>query len=922
MLGGMDAQGLVGRQDVLDRLTGFLAGVRERGGMLGLTGDPGVGKSALQAVAVGWARSQGFTVLGARGSESETHLPFASLHQLLRPVLARADGLPARQRDALLSGFGMAELAQPDRFLMSLAALELVAEQARMAPVLVSLEDMHWMDEPSLDVIAFMARRIEDEQVVVLASVQGGPSPMDLDVPVEWVPVGGLDPVSAAALLTDHAPDLTPVLHDRVLREADGNPLALLEFPTAMRSGRLGWTELSDELPMSARLERAFVSRVDRLQAPARTLLEVAALDDGTDLEEMLAVARLLAGPDVGAEAYAPAVEAGLLKSDGLAAVLGHSLIGSALRQSMTPDRSRAVHAALAEVLAPTHPDRAAWHRASAVVTADEQTAADLELAAGNAVRRGALGSAVTWLLRAATLSLDAPSRGARLLGAAEIAFELGRPWQVEEIRRQVPRTDLAPRDRSRLTWLEGAFDDGASADPDEVRRLLAMARAAIAEADLDLAFQLLLGAGRRAWWGEPGADVRREVVGVARSAPVAQDDPRVLAVVALAAPLEHTRELMRGVEAWSGEAAGRPEVSGLLGIAAFCTGDLPRAITLLSPPIDDMRAQGLLRLLAEALAIRSWSAMYHGTFDLAVSADEAARLADETGRTLWGAAARIAQAVLGAIHGAPADRPARDALLADAERVAFAAPVPMSTLLAAVQLARGLEELAAGRHEVAYAELRRVFETRDPAHHPVQQVWTLGYLAEAAVATGRTDEARATLRELEALSGDDPPPAAAVALEYSRAALADDTDAEELFRAALDGACRHVPWHRARVELAYGAWLRRHRRVVESRAVLRQARHAFDALGALEWAQRADHELRATGERGWRPATDRGALLSPQESEIARLAALGLSNREIGQRLYLSHRTVGSHLYRIFPKLGVTSRGQLGMALAGGELV
>lgn len=917
----MDAGRLVGRQAVLARLTGLLDGVHDHGGMLGLTGDPGVGKSALQAAAVAQARSRGFTVLSARGSESETHLPFASLHQLLRPVLARADVLPARQRDALLSGFGMADLEQPDRFLMSLAALELVAEQARTSPVLLSLEDLHWMDEPSLDVIAFLARRIEDEQVVVLASVRAGPSPMAIDVPVEWVPVGALDPASASALLADRAPDLAPALRDRVLREADGNPLALLEFPTAMRSGRLGWTELSDELPMSARLERAFVSRVDRLPAPARAVLEVAALDDGTGLADILAAARLLAGPAVDAEAGGPAVDAGLLRIDGLSAALGHSLIGSALRQSMTPGRRRAIHAALAETLAPTHPDRAAWHRASAVAAADERAAADLEAAAGNAVRRGALGSAVTWYLRAAALSVDAAGQGARLLGAAESAFELGRQQQVEEIRRQVPRTSLRPRDRSRLTWLEGAFDDGASAEPAEVRRLLAMAEEAIAAADLDLAFQLLLGAGRRAWWGEPGADVRHELVALARSAPVAPQDPRFLAVVALAEPLENLRELAHGVEAWSGEVAGRPEASGLLGIAAFCTGDLPRAITLLSPPIDGLRAQGHLRLLAEVLAIRSWSAMYHGAFDLAASADEAVRLADQTGRTLWGAAARIAQAVLGAVRGAPAERQARDALLAEAERVALAAPIPMSTLLAAVQLARGLEELAVGRHDAAYAELHRVFEVGGPAHHRVQQVWTLGYLAEAGVATGRGDEVRELLRELEALSGDDPPAAAAVALEYSRAVLADDADAEALYRAALDGACRGAPWHRARAELAYGSWLRRHRRVVESRTALRQARHTFEALGSLEWAHRADQELRATGEKGWRPTADRAVLLSPQESEIARLAAQGLSNREIGQRLYLSHRTVGSHLYRIFPKLGVSSRGQLGTALESGAV-
>ena len=448
------------------------------------------------------------------------------------------------------------------------------------------------------------------------------------------------------------------------------------------------------------------------------------------------------------------------------------------------------------------------------------------------------------------------------------------------------------------------------------MRRLVGYAQEALAAADVDLAFQLLLGAGRRAWWGEPGADVRHEIVVTALSAGLPDGDPRVLAVLALSEPIEHGPAVLRHLGTWADDPV-QPDVAAALAIAAFCVGDLDRAMRLLSAPVDALRSQSRLSLLAEALAIRSWSALYQGDFDLVTSADEAMRLADQTGRSLWGAAGRIGVATLGVLRGGPSSDVADAALLADAEAVALRPSVPMSTLLAAVQLARGLAELGAGRHDHAYGQLRRVFEPGDPAHHQVQQIWTLGYLADAAIATGRTDDARALLTQLEALAGQDASPATAVALEYSRAVLAEDEAAEQLFRAALDGSARRSRWHRARVELAYGSWLRRHRRSVESRTLLRDARTAFEGLGARDWAVRADQELRATGEQGRRAGADAAEALSAQESEIARLAAEGLSNREIAQRLYLSHRTVGSHLYRIFPKLGVTSRAQLGAVLS-----
>ena len=907
---------LLGRDEELRDLCGRLSRIDVRGCAVGLVGEAGVGKSALQGAVVDEARLRGFTVLAARGSESETHLPFASLHQVLWPILSRSANLPARQRDALLSGFGMSEAATPDPFLIALAVLELVVDAARQAPVLLSLDDMHWMDEPSVDVAAFVARRIEGERVMLLASVRAGSTLLADNPSMEWLPVAGIDESSASALVDGHAPDLTPVLRKRVLREAGGNPLALLEFPVAMRSGRFGWTELSEELPMTVRLERAFASRVEHLPAETRAVLMVAALDDGTDLAEMLAAAGIVLGTEAGLEAVQPALDAGLLISDGASAYFRHPLVRSALGHATPLAQRQAGHAALARVLSGPHPDRAAWHRASSITAADEQVAAELEQAAQSAFRRGALVSAVAWLQRAAALSPDLPARGARLLSAAEMAFELGRFSQVEQLKRQVAGMTLRPRDQSRLAWLEGVFDDGSSGEPAETRRLVSLAGQAMGADDPNLAAQLLVGAARRSWWSDPGADVRHEIVRTARQASLPDNDPRLLAICGLSQSNESGPFVISQLARWPADAHGQPQDAGLLGIAAFCTGDFARAVGFLSTPVEALRSQGRLSLLAEALAIRAWAAIYLGAFDLARSADEAMRLADETGQTLWASTARIAIAVLGAIRGS-SDSDA--ALLAEAERVALRAPIATSSLLAGVQLARGLAELSAARYEQAYGELRRVFDPGDPAFQRVQQVWALSYLADAAVHTGRQDDARTLLATVERITGAEPSPAAAIALEYSRAALAEDGTAEALFRSALDGGGSRLPWHRARTELAYGSWLRRHRRVVESRVPLRAARTTFDALGTRAWAERADQELRATGERGWQPTISPSELLSPQEDQIAQLAARGLSNREIGQRLYLSHRTISSHLYRIFPKLGITSRAQLAAALATG---
>jgi len=910
---GNPGAALVGRDEQRQRLRHELDAAHSNGRVVGVVGDPGVGKSALLAQVEQDARAAGFGVLTARGSQSEAHLPFATLHQLLQPLLPRAEHLPAKLREALLSCFGMGEAAEVNPFFASLAVLELLADRAAEAPLLAVLDDLQWMDQPSIDTLRFVARRISGERIVLLGASRDADLRLGDDQPTTLVELAGLDDAAASQLLQSHDPHLVPPLRERVLLRAGGNPLALIEFAAALRTGRAGSPEADDDLPMTLRLERALLARAEELEPPARTVLDIAALDDGTDLADLLAAARIVLDQPVDLDTVQAAIDLGLLAvADGTYGI-SHPLVRSALRHAMSPGYRQQAHAALATALA-AHPHRAAWHRAASAPGPDERIAAELADAAIDAHRRGAVSTALTWLERSAALSPDPDAQAARLLTAAEFGYELGRFAQVEQLTAQVRQLPLAARERSRLTWLEGVFHDGSRSEPSDIRHLVELARQSAGDGDVDLALQLLIGASRRVWWRDPGEGVRGEIVQALEQMPVPAGDPRRLAALGLSESLTMTPLILDRLDDWPVGAGARPDVAGLLGIAAFCVGDHARAAAHLSVAIDALRTHGRLSLLAEALALRSWAEICLGVFDGSRSADEAVRLADETGQAVWSATARVAVAVIDTV-GAGSDR--RSGLITHAEQTALQMSNASSSLLSGVQLARGIAALGADRPEPAYGELQRTFVPTDPAFQRVQQLWTISYLADAAVRTGRRDEALAVLATVERLAPGPRALGPRIALEYSRAVLAEPESAEALFREALAGAGRPFPWHRARLELAYGSWLRRQRRVLDSRAPLRAARSTFTALGAHPWARRADHELRATGERGWRSVPSPREQLSPQESQIAALAASGLSNREIGERLFLSHRTVSSHLYRIFPKLGVTTRGQLAGVLA-----
>ncbi|MFL6175587.1 MAG: LuxR C-terminal-related transcriptional regulator [Ornithinibacter sp.] len=905
---------LVGRDHVLHVLLDRLVEQDPSTTAVGLLGDPGVGKSALLQRVEQEARALGRTVLSSRGNQSEAHLPYASLHQLIRTLLPRVDALPVSQREALLACFAMGASVEVNPFFTSLAVLELLVDAAARAPLLLTMDDLDLMDQPSIDVLAFVVRRVSGEPVLALAT-SGAEVPAFSDSnTTQWIALDGLDDDAAATLLESHSPGLASGLRDRVIAQAVGNPLALVEIASALQTGSDEWPELDEDLPMTSRLEAAFVARADRLDPRARAVLDVAAADDGDNLHEVLAAAQVLHGAPLGRTDLQPVLDLRLVTVSGDRYRITHPLVGSAVRHAMTLDTRHRAHSALSQVLA-DHPDRALWHRAASATGPDEELARALEHAAADARRRGAVATAVSRLERAAALSQDGEARVRRLLGAAELEYELGRFARVEQIRGQVATMPLSVSDRSRLTWLEGVFHDGSSSEPAEVRRLVALARRATSVGDADLALQLLFGAARRVWWRDPGDEVRRDIVDAAQSAPVADGDPRVLAVLALAESLELSPTVTTHLATWPADAGGRPDLAGLLGIAAFCVGDHERAESFLSTAVVELRAQGRLSLLAEVLALRSWAEINLGIFDAARSADEAMRLGDETGQAVWAATARAAVALVDAVTGRWAPH---HELLVEAEHTAMSTPNASSSILSGIQLARGLGELSADRPEQAYAELHRGFVPTDPAYQRIQQFWSLGYLADAAVLCGRRDEAISVVDSVASLAGPEPSRGSVIAVEYARAVLADDASAERLFRAALGGAASRYPWHQARLQLAHGSWLRRQRRVMESRHPLRAARGTFAALGASAWAGRADQELRATGEPGWRPASRPQEGLSAQESRIAELAAQGLSNREIGQRLFLSHRTISSHLYRIFPKLGITSRSQLARALDG----
>lgn len=911
--GRSGSQPVFGREPELELLDGLLVRGRTGGESLVIRGEPGVGKTFLLEAAWSRAEALGTQVIGVSGIECETRLAFAGLHQLLRPLIDGVRELPSPQRGALEVAFGFSAGQPPELFLLGLATLTLLSESAGRRPLLLIADDAQWLDQPTLEVLAFVARRVSLDAIVLLAAVRGGtPTPLDA-AQLPQLPLCELDPASARELVEATAPDVAPSVVERIVSLAEGNPLALVELPPSLRSDPLGAQfTLSEPIALAERLKQTFASRLRDIPSETTLLLLIAALNDSDVISETVAAATIILGAPPPSDALAPAEAANLIEPSAGGLRFRHPLVRAAIRQMIDPAQRRLVHASLADVLT-AQPDRRIWHLAAATVDADETVAEMLEQVASRAGRQGGLAVAAAALERAADLSASSARRGSRLVRAAEIALDVAPPEKVAHLIAEAESLDLDVLDRGRLTLIRELVTPMAVGDPASMLPLIDAAERLRGVGHDELAVKILWAAAASAFHVDGDASARAKLVVACERLRVQADDPYLLSALAMAAPTVTAGTVIERCRSRASDLGGNPDEIGLVGAALSAVGAAVLSHGFLTAAATRMRKDGRVRPLARALALRAMASFLLGNWPSAeVDAAEATEFANETGQPVFAAAALSAHALIAGARG----ETQAESLAGQAERLAL--PARARAALAMVQMARGLIALSAGRHDAAYHELRRVFDTGDLAHHSAKCGRSIGLLAEAAIHSGHEEEARTLLRDASRRAERSASPWQALAVRHAEALLAESDKAETLFEASLAEDLTLWPFERARLQLAYGAWLRRQRRAADSRAPLRAARDTFDALGAVPWSGRAGQELRASGERILHRGPEARDELSPQEFQIATMAAAGLSNREIGEKLYLSHRTVGSHLYRIFPKLGITSRGELPRALAG----
>jgi DNA-binding CsgD family transcriptional regulator len=908
---------VLGRDGELARLADLLRSARDGdGSALILRGEAGIGKSALLEAAGRQARELGLTVLTARGTPAESRLPFGALHQVLWPLL-RDGALPAVPRESLHAAFGQASMATPDLYGVAFAALDLLSEAAAAGPLLVAAEDAHWFDKPTTQVLSFVGQRLRSLPAAMVIAVRDGYDDAFADSGLTELLLGPLADGPARALLERESYDLPLGTRARVLDAARGNPLALLELPAAVRGSAETESSLGSLLPVTARLERAFAARLPEIPEVTRTALLVLAADNRCTLAEIIAVTAQVHGTDVSMAAIEPAAEARLVYADGTLLRFRHPLVASAVYHNAPLTHRIAVHTVLAGLPA-GDPDRSVWHRAAAALGPDPATAADLAEFARRASSRGAVSVAVDALERAAALAADARQASGLLLRAARLASEIphGKDRALTLVDKITPGT-LDVRGRARRALVEDLAGRNHDDDVTLVRPLVGQAIAAWEDGDLELAYAIMGAAALRCWMNDAPAELRTWIAGSLDRLDPQLRHPGTLHVLAYLLPLERGRALAR--RAAQLQAASHAGVSARhMIMVQGMLGEWSTTVAGLTAAVPDMRARG--RVTRVALYLGLWSAadIWIGEWDRALANGlEAEQLATATGDPVWRLFALGYQEWTFALRGQAEQAEAAAAQI-------FADPHATSYLRSVAQRGLGISALNAGRPEDAFHRLARLFDPTDPLHHYGLILHTVDDLADAARGCGRVSEARAIIAPLDRQIATTAAMPFQVGLNYARAVLADDEDAGPLLQAALAAELPPWPYHRARLHLAYGKWLRRQRRHAESRAPLYLALDILEGLGARHWAAQARGELRATGEQCRGPgqglsAVSAASVLSAQEFRIAQLAARGLTNREIGQLLTLSQRTVGAHLYRIFPKLGITRRVQLAAVLTEG---
>jgi DNA-binding CsgD family transcriptional regulator len=902
---------IIGRERELEILTGAVDAAAEAGCAIAVCGEPGIGKSVLIEAAARRGRERGYLVLRATGVEAESRLPFAGLHDLICPVVGAADALAPPLRRALLSAFGVEEDGSPEPFLICLAALNLLTGASASQPVAVIVDDVQWLDQPSQEALAFLARRVHDDHIIVVGGIRTGYATPFLPASGAPLNIGPLDEESSRALLRACAPDLDPAGREQILEHAQGNPLALAELPDTWRGGSAAPAPVpGSPVPLSARLEQAFAGRLGELAPPTRDALLIAATDSESELAEILAAASQLAGSQVPIDALDTAAAAGLLTRDEVCLQFRHPLVRSAILGSESARRRQQAHGALAAVLA-EQPYRRTWHRAQAVIGPDDGVADELERNHDISVRRGSVSGAIAALERSAQLSGLPATRVRRLLLAAQYAFSLGRPEVVERLLAEATRNPLTELDQARVEVLREAFHDGIPGDGGRVMEMCRLARRAVHAGQPDVALDLLVAASLRCWWADTGPEARRTVAAVTGQITGMSADPRYVAALAIAEPVACS-EIADTLISQATPDIDDVEGLILLGMAAHAIGDPVRSLRFLDRAEASLRQRGQLGRLSHVLNMGLVHRLELGDFQrVRVDLEEARRLAVGTQQPIWHSGALALDAMA---HGLRGDNPQAQQLAAEAEQLA--AGRGLSPPLACVQLARGYGHLSAGNHPAAYQALRRLFVPGDPSYHLTERFHGISFLSDAAIPAGQRDDALRIVSDLEVVAAGSASTTLGHQLAYARAVLADEEDAGDLYLVALGLDLQSWPWLRGRLQLAFGRWLRRRRKVAEAREFLRSAHATLSGIGATVWADQAETELRAAGEQTARRSAPSWETLTAQELQIVTMAGNGFSNKQIGERLYLSPRTVGGHLYRAFPKLGVSSRSQIAACL------
>jgi DNA-binding CsgD family transcriptional regulator len=905
------AEVLVGRERESRALNGLLHSVEDHSAAMLLRGQVGIGKSALMAAACDRAVREGVGVVRTTGTRSEAHVPFAGLHALVQLLLDRVASITPAQREAVQAGFKMPATTSAESFSMAIDSLELIAAASNAAPLLIAVDDAHWLDASTAEVLGFVAHRLASLRVVLVMAVESGCETRLVDFDIPELDVPPLEPGGAEALIDGRATGLTQGVRRRVMALGSGNPLALHALLDITSSDPAAVFGAPAELLLTPRFVRAFARRFAALPTATQALLLTAAADDRASLDDVCAAASLLSpDPHPFLDDLAPALSSELVEYDNARITFCHPLLPAAIYQSVTPSRRRSTHLALAATLC-SRPSQRAWHRAASIKGVDEELAADLE-ASALAIAHRDPSMSLSALERAAELSVDARRRQGRLLEAAEIALDLGQKDRADRTLSKVEAATCTPLQRARAGMVRDMIAAGIVIGPDAVTTLVDAAAQAISSGETAVALRVLQVAAVHAWWTDTEAAVRARIVATANDVESVEDEAVVASVVAMCDP-ENAAAMLTTAASRTSPAACDCGTALALGTALHIVGEFERSTAFLSVALERSRQRGTTWLLPQATALQAWNIVFTGDWSKALAAaSDAAALSRDLHQPVWESFALVLRSLVAAVRG---EVDAAESLLGQAE--ALALPMGARAVLADVQFGHALLALGGGRHDEAFEHLLRTFDPRDPAHHHFRASWRIGDFAEAAIHSGHVEEAREQFARCEKVILRGASRRLKVAVLYARALLADEGTAEAAFEAALSEDLSGFAFYRARLLLQYGVWLRRHRKIAQARMPLRAARDTLLALGAIPWAERARQELRAAREAHRNPSGS-WAQLTEQELQIAQMVAQGLTNREVAQHLYISPRTVGCHLYRIFPKLGISSRAQLRTALEG----